>query len=311
MDLLTQAIDRRSHDPPSPGIPTYIPRQHYNHQTSSTAVTDRTPSPPSATGNSRRSYLAQQLTNLNADFIAKKDQYFNLQLRKLQEDLSRLHDGTHAEFNNGVSDLLDQRNEALYTAREVGMSRLRLAEDEYERELIAANEEYESTRHNLRSDLLTHLQNKKRKLESDKNLTDISISTSIQEPASPSLAPTTNGTIGSRKLRHRIPAPLTTSSGTGTYPLDILARTKNGSQELVTKTSLDEVLENLGETIKQRHFKSQAPQNEDRVRDRIEREREKLVRGMLIGASTYECDSDLQELKRQYVPKKSLKKVRA
>lgn len=289
----------------------YVPRQN---QTASTVpppannAPERTPTPPNAVGTGRRNQLAQQINNLNTEFVAKKDQYFNLQLRKLQEDLSRLHDGTHADFNAGISDLLDERNEALYTAREHGLSRLKLAELEYEREIISANEEYETTKHVLRSDLLTHLQNKKRKLETDKNLADISVTTTIQEPLSPSLAPTLSGVgaIGSRKLRHRVPVSTTTTTNSSSYPLDILSRgAKNGQQnELTTKTALDEVLENLGDTIKQRHFKSQAPQNEDRVRDRIEREREKLVRGMLIGVTTIEGDNDLQEIKRKYVPKK-------
>lgn len=295
MDLLTQAITQRPPRSPSP------PPSFHSHSTYQSRREDarRSITPPTTTtnsvattgearGNARRANIASQLQLLDTEFAKKKDRYFHEQLRQLQEDLSRLHDGTHHDFNVGVADLLDIRNESLYIAREEGLAKLKLAELDYEREMAAANEEYDSTRATLKNDLLTHLQNKKRKLENDKTLSDISLSSTLEAtaaaaPPSPSLMPVT---AGSRKLRHRIPVPMV---GT-TYP----------SSSLTSKSALDEVLEGLGETIRSRHLKhNQQPQNEERVKDRIEREREKLVRSMLVGAAVQEADADLAEMRRR------------
>lgn len=305
MDLLTQAITQRPSRQTSPPLPpppppaatttttTFSNNSGYNGgggAFQSRGREDRSVTPPSTSGgdgrtNPRRATIVSQLQALDTDFTRKKDRYFHEQLRQLQEDLSRLHDGTHQEFNSGVSDLLDIRNEALYIAREDGLAKLKLAETDYEREIAAANEEYESTKTSLKNDLLTHLINKKKKLESDKTYSDISLSTTLEAPPSPSLMP---HTTGSRKLRHRIPVP----SIDAAYP----------PSQLSSKSALDEALETLAETIKSRHWKNnQQPQNEERVRDRIEREREKLVRSMLIGVTAPEADADVLEMKRKYV----------
>lgn len=289
MDLLTQAITQRPPRSPSPP-PSFHSHSTYQSRRDDTRRSATPPTTTSATtagearGNARRANIASQLQLLDTEFAKKKDRYFHEQLRQLQEDLSRLHDGTHHDFNVGVADLLDIRNESLYIAREEGLAKLKLAELDYEREMAAANEEFDSTRSTLKNDLLTHLQNKKRKLENDKSLSDISLSNTLEAaPPSPSLMPIT---AGSRKLRHRIPVP---TVGTA-YP----------PSALTSKSALDEVLESLGETIRSRHLKhNQQPQAEERVKDRIEREREKLVRSMLVGAVGSEADADLAEMRRR------------
>lgn len=344
MDLLTQAITQRPPRSPSPGHAGHVMHQGRREERSTTPASTSVPAVASgdARTNARRANLLAQLQSLDTEFAKKKDRYFHEQLRQLQEDLSRLHDGSHVDFNTQVSDLMDVRNEALYIAREEGMSKLQLARDDYEREVTAANEEFESTRATLKNDLLTHLQNKKRKLEHDKTLSDISINATLEAPPSPSMMPlsmlgnfqmngsssssgligshahptttsmttgnnnnnnVTTTTTGSRKLRHRL--PLSTNPSGNLYP----------PSSLTSKSALDEALESLGDTIKARHWKhNQQPQNEDRVRDRIEREREKLVRSMLIGITQAEADADVLEMKRKFVAKKSngaLKKAKA
>lgn len=300
MDLLTQAITQRPRRSTSPP-PTFQgqARSSYNRPQSSRREVDRrSTSPPQTTGNgenragaARRNAILSQINHLESEFIKKKDRYCADQLRQLQEDLSRLHDGTHADFNTGCADLMDIRNEALYIAREEGLGKLRLAEADYERETESAREEYEKSRASLKNDLLTHLQAKKRKLETDKTLSDISLSTTLEAPPSPSLH--TIAQAGSRKLRHRLPLQQHVSN----YP----------SPSLSTKSPLDEALETLAETVKTRHWKhNQQPQNEERVRDRIEREREKMVRAMLVGATQQEADADVNEMKRKYIAKKGL-----
>lgn len=286
MDLLAQAITQRP--PQSPKTPPIIP--HNSADNARRPDASHSP-PPVTTGDSRttarRNNILTQIQNLETDFAKKKDRYFHEQLRQLQEDLSRLHDGTHADFNSGVTDLMDIRNESLYIAREEGLHKLRVAEEDYAKELAAANEEFETTRATLKNDLLAHLQNKRKRIESDKSLSDISLSTTLEAPPSPSLHHTT----GSRKLRHRVPV---INHVTATYP----------PTQLASKSALDEVLEGLAETIKARHLKpTQQPQNEDRVRDRIEREREKLVRTMLVGVAQAEADADLSEMKKKVTEK--------
>lgn len=314
MDLLTQAITQRpTRSPATP--PRSSGQGHYNHRKSERSVTPPPPPPPPPAPtaadsriNARRNNILTQVQNLENEFTKKKDRYFHEQLRQLQEDLSRLHDGTHADFNLGVADLMDVRNESLYIAREEGLQKVRVAEEDYAREVAAANEEFDSTRATLKNDILAHLQNKRKRLESDKSLSDISLSSTAivsagggttqyhhhyhhhhqpnhpEAPPSPSLG---HGHAGSRKLRHRLPVPTATMAN---YP----------PTTLTTKSALDEVLETLADTIKARHWKStQQPQNEDRVRDRIEREREKLVRSMLMGVAAAEGDADLSEMKRK------------
>lgn len=297
MDLLTQAITQRPPRSPSPP-PTFQSQRRTSHAASTAARREterKSPSLPPPTGdtrvNARRNNIISQLSLLDSEFAKKKDRYFHEQLRQLQEDLSRLHDGSHVEFTTGVMDLMDTRNELLYIAREEGLSKLKLAEADYERELASANEEFESSRATLKNDLVTHLLNKKRKLESDKTLSDISLSTTLEAPPSPSLHSIATAAPGSRKLRHRLPI----QPHINNYP----------TPNLFTKSPLDEALEQLSETIKARHWKhNQQPQNEERVRDRIEREREKMVRGMLIGVTQQEAELDVTEMKKKYVSKR-------
>lgn len=297
MDLLTQAITQRpphSLTPP-PAVQTQARTSYGRPQSARREPERRSSSPPQPPGetrvNARRANIISQIDRLESEFIKKKDRYCGEQLRQLQEDLSRLHDGTHKDFNTGVADLMDIRNESLYIAREEGLSKLRRAEADYERETASANEEFEASKASLKDDLLGYLRGKRRQLETDKALSDVSLSTTLEAPPSPSLHNMASAAVGSRKLRHRLPIQPHIEH----YP----------SFTLFTKSPLDEVLEQNAETIKTRHGKqNQQPQNEDKVRDRIERERDKLVRSMLLGVTQQEADMDLMEMKRKYVPKK-------
>ncbi|BFZ55004.1 hypothetical protein PYCC9005_002042 [Savitreella phatthalungensis] len=351
MDVLTQAANR-SHDSESP--------DPYG--------ADRTGSPggsaggPAITG--RKSTLLAQLNALTNDFVQRKDHHFAIQLRQLQEDLSRLHDSSHPGYLSEVSELRDIRDEQLYIAREEGNTRLGAAREDYDREVAAADKEYEESRSALRHELVAHLQAKRRRLEQDKSMLDIGASylvggssnphatrtqaTSTTSAAAPTATttttapqPPTNGNTapidrsttpfvaltkagaaaddddaasatGSRKLRHRLPVhPGSPMLGGGTefgdgfgfgngvvgvggprYPVG----GRGGVME--TRTQLDEMLVRLGDQIRQRKGYSGAGA-EDRARDRIEREREKLVRTMLDGAKHNDIEDDLALIRRR------------
>lgn len=303
----------------------------------------------------RKSALLNQLNALTSDFIQRKDHHFAVQLRQLQEDLSRLHDSTHGGYLAEVADLRDVRDESLFIAREEGDARLKAARQEYEAELANADRDFEQSRQSLKGELVGYLQGKKRRLESDRSMLDIASSYSAAQanPHATRTQATTagaggaagtaasangvaNGTTGGsgsigggdgkrtgsgntpaglgeedpRKLRQRTAGAGSThglaggSGGGGgngaagggaadKYPS--LARTEPSTQ-------LDDMLTHLGDQIRQRKGYAGAGA-EDRARDRIEREREKLVRTMLDGARNAEIEDDLALLRRRAVKK--------
>ena len=342
MDMLSQAARQRD---------SFSPDNSLGDDAASTAQ---------LTG--RKSNLMNQLNALATDFAQRKDHHFAVQLRQLQEDLSRLHDSSHPGYLAEVADLKDIRDESLYTAREEGDARLRTAREDYERELEAADRDFEQSRQLLKGELIGYLQGKKRRLETDRSMLDIASSLSMPQvhphatrnsatatAAATSVVSsnhtnviaqntgtlhttavgggaTTGNSVASvpnsshaahlsaaaassttserrtgaatplhgvdddpRKLRQRASAV----AGGDKYPS--LARTEPSTQ-------LDEMLTHLGEQIRQRKGYSGAGA-EDRARDRIEREREKLVRTMLDGARNNEIEEDLQILRRKAVKK--------
>ncbi len=300
MDLLTAAVTRRTSSlpssspsvspPDSPQSPSYASLKlstTENATTSDTAI-GLGVSIPFSGGSQRKLYLSERIDHIARDFSLNKDHFFRARLSSLQEALGRLHDGTHEEFVESCMELEDIRDETLYAARDDGVRALVRANAEYHSEIAAANAEYENSRATMKSELLAHLSNKRRRLIEDKSLSDIASLPLLNSdlPGSPSL----NGASGvggfPRKLRHRIPLP----PATARYP----------SSTLVTKTALDELLETLAESIKGKKGMGGVG-GEERARERVEREREKLVRSGLEGVKAWEGEEDLIACRRKHV----------
>lgn len=100
------------------------------------------PQIPESKRDKKRRDVNDRLTALNTEFLLSREQNFRATLKKLQAELSSLHEGGNKEFLDRVELLEDARDKELVQIEAGRGYALLRAEREYQEEMRRAEEEY-------------------------------------------------------------------------------------------------------------------------------------------------------------------------
>ncbi|KAG4301647.1 hypothetical protein PCANB_001691 [Pneumocystis canis] len=245
----------------------------------------------------RRRLLIEKLDHISRDFLTNRESYFYNQLLSLQNEIQQLHDGTHAEYLDGLRDLEELREKELKSLQLMQEFLLKRAENQFKHDVWALEEEFSMSKTTLKSTLLSHLFSRKRKLHEDKELLDIVNDSSL----TPHTHPTTNSllspvssisNIDKRKLRHR--------KGSGNTKAAYVDDTALLQFAIGNYRKSSENAASFLKSIEEQIIK-------DRNREKQEREREKSSND-IFSAKESEITEDLTAIKRLINSTKSERK---
>ncbi|KAG4305636.1 hypothetical protein PORY_001192 [Pneumocystis oryctolagi] len=244
----------------------------------------------------RRRLLIEKLDNISQDFLINRESYFHNQLISLQNEIQKLHDGTHSEYLDGLRDLEEIREKELKNIQLMEEFLLKRAENEFEHDVEALEEEFAMSKATLKSTLLSHLFSKKRRLHEDKELLDIVNDSSLvphsHSSTNPSLSPVSSiSNIDKRKLRHR--------KGSGNNKTNI-----DDTSFVSSNNSYRKGFENIGSFLKS--IEEQI--TKERSREKQEKERDKSSLNDIFSPKESEIIEDLTAIKRLINPVKSERK---
>ncbi|EEB07859.1 Clr6 histone deacetylase complex subunit Sds3 [Schizosaccharomyces japonicus yFS275] len=228
--------------------------------------------------------------------------------KALEAELVALQKGTSSTYLQFRAELEQKRDEELRIAQHWKNYLAKSAQKEYETEVRAAEDEYESHKTCLKNKVLEHLHEKKRAIQEENELFDIGNESSLLTHDTPAAH-----YIDRRKLRHRR-APANAQPLTPTlnffddyllFPTDQTAEIPVAVTESIQRaldsgkmSSLDNALFSpLLSTAN--HYITTPRERDPRASERAERDREKAVERGLTAASEADVQADLQTIETE------------
>ncbi|CAB61768.1 Transcriptional regulatory protein sds3 [Schizosaccharomyces pombe] len=240
---------------------------------------------------------------------------FRAKKAELEAELESIRNGTCKTLLDLADELRRSRDEELEIAERWRTFLVNRAQEEYEVEMKAAKEEYEYRCKTLKEMVLSHLNEKKRKIYEAKDMFDIG-----SESSTLLLHDASSQFIDRRKLRHRRNAgnqqntqqlpSLNFFDDYLLFPTDETAVIPQSVKNAV-RNSVNSVKPTSAEASLFSPLLSMANANptngrerDPRASERAERDREKAVEKGLSGATEEDIQSDLQLLKKELAKKK-------
>lgn len=120
-----------------------------------------------------RQRIALRINYISEQFEADRDDHYREMLHTLQSTLSSLHSGKNEEFLEQLADIEEHRDAELTRLNLWEAYQIDCAEQEYQREIASANEEYTKLTLLVKERLMARLENQRKRLREDKALLDI------------------------------------------------------------------------------------------------------------------------------------------
>lgn len=139
----------------------------------STSAGAATTSGSSGKRDKSRQRIALRINYISEQFEADRDVHYREMLHALQSTLSSLHSGKNEEFLEQLADIEEHRDAELTRLNLWEAYQIDCAEQEYQREIAAANEEYTKLTLLVKERLMTRLETQRKRLREDKALLDI------------------------------------------------------------------------------------------------------------------------------------------
>lgn len=127
----------------------------------------------SAKRDKRRQGIAVRINYISDRFEAERDIHYREMLHTLQNTLSSLHSGTNEEVLEQLADIEEKRDQELTRLNLWESYQIDRTEQEYQREIASANEEYTKLTLLVKERLMARLESQRKRLREDKALLDI------------------------------------------------------------------------------------------------------------------------------------------
>lgn len=146
----------------------------------------------------KRQNISSRLYRISDMFEAERDLHYRNMLHNLQSTLYSLHVGENLEYLEELADMEEARDEGLVTLYLWHKYQIERTEQEYQKDVEAANQEHANMTTFVKDKLMQRLEIQRKKLSEDKALLDIANdhsfflsamspgATSLQIPTSPS-----------------------------------------------------------------------------------------------------------------------------
>lgn len=121
----------------------------------------------------RRQGIALRINYISERFEADRDIHYREMLHTLQSTLSSLHSGTNEEVLEQLADIEEKRDQELTRLNLWESYQIDRTEQEYQREIASANEEYTNLTLLVKERLMARLEAQRKRLREDKALLDI------------------------------------------------------------------------------------------------------------------------------------------
>lgn len=121
----------------------------------------------------RRQTIANRIMQISTMFEEERDLQYRDMLHNLQSTLSSLHSGRNTEFLDELTDMEERRDEELVRLNLWEKYQIERVEEEYQREVESANQDYNKMILNVKDRLLVRLENQRKRLREEKAYLDI------------------------------------------------------------------------------------------------------------------------------------------
>lgn len=132
-----------------------------------------TPNNPSGRRDKRRQTIAGRVAHISKSFEKDRDNQYREMLHTLQSTLSSLHTGKNGEFQEQLTDIEELRDQELLRLNLWEAYQIERTEQEYQREIAAANDEYNRMTQLVKERLMARLEAQRKKLREEKAYLDI------------------------------------------------------------------------------------------------------------------------------------------
>lgn len=121
----------------------------------------------------RRQTIASRIALITKTFEEERDSQYRDMLHTLQSTLSSLHTGKNADFQEHLTDIEELRDMELMRLNLWESYQIEQTEEEYQREIASANDEYNRMTQLVKERLMARLEAQRKKLREEKAYLDI------------------------------------------------------------------------------------------------------------------------------------------
>ncbi|KAL1933924.1 hypothetical protein VTP01DRAFT_8014 [Rhizomucor pusillus] len=121
----------------------------------------------------RKEYTAR-IERINAAFMDSRECLYAEKVAEIQEEVKKVHDGTHVAFLEGVAELENIRIKTIEEGRLFRDYQDSVTDRQFNQEIALAEEEYMNEKRGVREKLFATLEEKRRKLKEDKDNCELS-----------------------------------------------------------------------------------------------------------------------------------------